>query len=64
MTQHSAINPPPCEEAPSPRRARALLSTSDFRLLRAALASHVRNTTDPAEVAQINALFHRLGAYD
>jgi len=72
MTTHSAINPPPMDGPPmdaaatsrAPARARALLSTSDFRLLRAALASHARVTTDPAETAQINALFHRLGAYD
>ncbi len=46
-----------------PGRARALLSTADFRLLRAALASHARATEDREELAKINALHHRLGTY-
>lgn len=46
-----------------PSRARALFSTADFKLLRAALASHAKTTDDPQELAQINALFHRLGNY-
>jgi len=66
MTTHTAINPPPLEETTAPRspsRARALLSTADFQLLRAALASHARVTSDTQETAKINALFHRLGSY-
>ena len=66
MTTHTAINPPPLDAAPEPRgpaRARALLSTADFRLLRAALASHAKVTQDPKETASINALYHRLGSY-
>ena len=53
-------------EATTPRepgRARALLSTADFHLLRAALASHAKTVDDPTELARINALFHRLGNY-
>ena len=46
-----------------PGRARALLSTADFRLLRTALASHARTTEDREELAKINALHHRLGTY-
>ena len=46
-----------------PGRARALFSTADFRLLRAALASHARATEDREELAKINALHHRLGTY-
>ena len=46
-----------------PGRARALLSTADFRLLRRALESHARNTEDRDELAKINALHHRLGSY-
>ncbi len=46
-----------------PSRARALFSTADFRLLRAALASHARVTDDREELARINALHHRLGTY-
>ncbi len=49
---------------PEPARARALLSTADFHLLRAALASHAKATDDEKELAKINALYHRLGAYD
>ncbi|WP_165271700.1 hypothetical protein [Pelagerythrobacter rhizovicinus] len=46
-----------------PSRARALFSTADFKLLRAALASHARTTEDRDELARINALHHRLGTY-
>ena len=46
-----------------PGRARALLSTADFRLLRRALESHARSTEDRDELAKINALHHRLGSY-
>jgi len=66
VTTHSAITPPPQDAAPAPRepaRARALLSTADFHLLRAALASHARVTEAPEELAKINALYHRLGSY-
>ena len=48
---------------PEPSRARALFSTADFRLLRAALTSHARQTDDREELAKINALHHRLGTY-
>lgn len=51
------------EVAREPGRARALLSTADFKLLRAALASHAKVTEDPGELAKINALYHRLGTY-
>ncbi|MBD3728121.1 MAG: hypothetical protein IE933_00265 [Sphingomonadales bacterium] len=46
-----------------PARARALFSTADFKLLRAALTSHARVTEDREELARINALHHRLGTY-
>lgn len=46
-----------------PSRARALFSTADFKLLRAALTSHARTTEDREELARINALHHRLGTY-
>ena len=46
-----------------PGRARALLSTADFKLLRAALSSHARTLDDPGELAKVNALYHRLGTY-
>tara|TARA_B100001765_G_scaffold97814_1_gene60122 strand:- start:490 stop:693 length:204 start_codon:yes stop_codon:yes gene_type:complete len=54
---------PKTEPAKEPGRARALLSTADFRLLRAALTSHARATEDRQELAKINALHHRLGTY-
>ena len=50
-------------EPTGPSRARALLSTADFQLLRAALASHAKAVTEPEELARINALYHRLGTY-
>ncbi len=53
----------PKEQAKEPARARALLSTADFRLLRVALASHAKTTDDHEELAKINALHHRLGTY-
>lgn len=46
-----------------PSRARALLSTKDFHLLRTALTSHARTVEEPDELARINALHHRLGSY-
>ena len=54
---------PATEPSKEPGRARALFSTADFRLLRAALASHARVTDDRDELARINALHHRLGTY-
>ena len=45
------------------RRARALFSTADFRLLRTALTHYARATEDREELARINALHHRLGTY-
>ena len=49
--------------AKEPGRARALLSTADFKLLRRALESHAKATDDREELAKINALHHRLGTY-
>ncbi len=46
-----------------PGRARALLSTADFRLLRTALTAYARTLEDRDELAKINALHHRLGSY-
>ena len=52
--------PTPSKE---PGRARALLSTADFKLLRRALESHAKTLDDREELAKINALHHRLGNY-
>lgn len=41
---------PPTKE---PGRARALLSTADFKLLRRALESHAKATEDREELAKI-----------
>ncbi len=53
------------DDAPKtePGRARALLSTADFKLLRAALSSHAKVLEDREELAKVNALHHRLGTY-
>lgn len=53
----------PEKKPTEPGRARALLSTADFKLLRIALASHAKTTDDREELAKINALHHRLGTY-
>ena len=50
--------------AREPGRARALLSTADFKLLRRVLESHAKLTDDRDELAKINALHHRLGTYN
>ncbi len=50
-------------ETHEPARARALLSSADFNLLRAALASHAKEIEAPEDLARINALYHRLGSY-
>ena len=54
---------PTTESGPEPSRARALLSTADFRLLRTALTAYARTVDDREELAKINALHHRLGSY-
>ncbi|GAA4767731.1 hypothetical protein GCM10023219_11860 [Stakelama sediminis] len=46
-----------------PGRARALLSTADFHLLRTALGAYAKQIEDEHELARIKALYHRLGAY-
>ncbi len=46
-----------------PTRARALLSTADFRLIREALSSHAKTTDDARDLGRIAALHHRLGSY-
>jgi hypothetical protein len=51
------------ERPPEPGRARALLSTADFKLLRTALTAYARSCEDREELAKINALHHRLGTY-
>ncbi len=59
MTDESTAADTPSE----PGRARALLSTADFRLLRTALTAYARSIDDRDELAKINALHHRLGSY-
>jgi len=53
----------PTDTPSEPSRARALLSTADFRLLRTALTAYARTLDDRDELAKINALHHRLGSY-
>ena len=59
MTEEATTTEPSSE----PTRARALLSTADFRLLRTALTAYARTIEDRDELAKINALHHRLGNY-
>lgn len=63
MTTMTHETPTGDEPKSEPGRARALFSTADFRLLRAALASHARVIDDREDLARINALHHRLGTY-
>ena len=42
-------------------RPRAIFSTQDFRLLRAAVAEYAKTCKDSAEVVQCANLLHRLG---
>ncbi len=46
-----------------PARARAVFSTDDFRLLRAALADYAQKVADTPESLRVAALYHRLGNY-
>ena len=61
MTTMTEERPP--EPQSEPTRARALLSTADFKLLRTALTAYARTLDDRHELAKINALHHRLGTY-
>jgi len=44
-----------------PKRARATFSTEDFRLLRNAVARHIRDLGDHPDLVKYANLFHRLG---
>ncbi len=44
-----------------PRLARATFSTEDFRLLRNAVARHIREIGEHPDSAKYASLFHRLG---
>lgn len=44
-----------------PTRARAVFSTEDFTLLRAAVLTHLRQIEDQPESSKYSALYHRLG---
>lgn len=59
MMTTATLNEPTRE----PTRARALLSTADFLLIREALTSHAKTTDDTQVLGKIAALHHRLGNY-
>lgn len=44
-----------------PQRARATFSTEDFRLLRNAVAQHIRDLGEHPDSSKYANLFHRLG---
>jgi len=48
---------------PEPTRARAIFSTEDFRLLKAAVMTHLQRpeVQDSAESVKYSNLYHRLG---
>jgi hypothetical protein len=45
-----------------PQRARAVLSTEDFRLIREAVLSHLKLIEDSPESVKFSNLYHRLGS--
>lgn len=45
-----------------PQRARAVLSTEDFRLIREAVLSHLKQIEDSPESVKFSNLYHRLGS--
>lgn len=49
------------QTAKEPARARAVFSTEDFRLLKAAVLSHLRTIEDTPESIKYSNLYHRLG---
>ncbi|CAN5362727.1 hypothetical protein BH10PSE15_BH10PSE15_02510 [soil metagenome] len=44
-----------------PARARAVLSTEDFKLLRTAVQSHIQTIADHPDSVKYSNLYHRLG---
>lgn len=44
-----------------PQRARAVFSTDDFQILRAAIADYMQKVADQPESIKAAALYHRLG---
>ena len=45
-----------------PQRARAVLSTEDFRLIREAVLSHLKQIEDTPDSFKFSNLYHRLGS--
>jgi len=45
-----------------PQRARAVLSTEDFKLIREAVLSHLRQVEDTPDSVKFSNLYHRLGS--
>lgn len=45
-----------------PQRARAVLSTEDFRLIREAVLSHLKQIEDTPDSVKFSNLYHRLGS--
>lgn len=48
-------------ETREPQRARAVLSTEDFRLLRVAVAHYIQAIKDEPDSVKYSHLYHRLG---
>ncbi len=45
-----------------PQLARAVLSTEDFKLIREAVLSHLKQIEDSPESVKFSNLYHRLGS--
>lgn len=49
------------EATKEPARARAVFSTEDFQLLKAAVLTHLRTVADNPDSIKYSNLYHRLG---
>jgi len=47
---------------PEPTRARAVLSTEDFKLIRQAVLHYLKEVEDRPESVKFSHLYHRLGS--
>jgi hypothetical protein len=61
MTTHTLAEETPPTRNPEPARARAVFSTEDFGLLRAAVLHYMREVQDKPESVKYGNLYHRLG---
>ena len=56
------LAPPATEATGEPRRARAVLSSADFALIRKAVAHYLETGPAGEDMAKLGHLYHRLGS--